>query len=137
MNNRWYRVKITGGDGSCPQSIFSNEVKLSVIPRPTLRSVQIHPFVQEIQRHHCHLRLQLKVQPITPLTGLQAGLTNVTNAAFPGSSPITIAINPSAIAGTYHGTITVKNGSCTSAAVNFSVIINAKPAAPTLVISSN
>lgn len=33
MNNRWYRAKISGGNASCPQDIYSNEVKLTVNPR--------------------------------------------------------------------------------------------------------
>lgn len=33
MNNRWYRAKITGGNASCPQDIYSNEVQLTVRPK--------------------------------------------------------------------------------------------------------
>ncbi len=33
MNNRWYRAKISGGNASCPQDIYSNEAQLTVKPR--------------------------------------------------------------------------------------------------------
>lgn len=33
MNNRWYRTKVTGGNASCPQDVFTKEVQLTVTPR--------------------------------------------------------------------------------------------------------
>jgi len=52
----------------------------------------------------------------------------VTNASLPASS-ISIAIPAGTAAGTYVGTITVKNaGECLSTSTNFNVIVNALPA---------
>lgn len=33
MNNRWYRAKVSGGNASCPQDVYSKEVQLTVTPR--------------------------------------------------------------------------------------------------------
>jgi len=57
----------------------------------------------------------------------------VTNAAL-NASPISIAVPAGTAAGTYNGTITVRNGNgCTSSpGVNFNVIVNPLPAAPTI-----
>ncbi len=33
MNNRWYRAKVSGGNASCPQDVYSKEAKLTVTPR--------------------------------------------------------------------------------------------------------
>ncbi|MBE8727442.1 T9SS sorting signal type C domain-containing protein [Flavobacterium hungaricum] len=53
----------------------------------------------------------------------------VANASL-NSSPITIAIPSGAAAGTYTGTLTVKNANgCTSAGTNFTVTVNPLPAA--------
>jgi hypothetical protein len=53
---------------------------------------------------------------------LAAGFTNVTNAALP-ASPIVITVPVGAAVGTYSGTVTVKNSTCTSVTYPISVII--------------
>ena len=65
-------------------------------------------------------------------------LTNIVDATFPGSSPISIPIHVSTPAATYAGTITVKNANgCVSNPVNFNVIINPKITSPNVTITSN
>lgn len=61
-------------------------------------------------------------------SGAPAGLSNVTNAAFSGTSGnISILIQPAAVAGVYNGVLTVKTASCTSTNYNFSLTIQAHP----------
>lgn len=55
----------------------------------------------------------------------------VTNALLP-ASPISIAVPANTAAGTYTGTITVNNGTCTSANRTFTVTVNPLPTAPTI-----
>jgi hypothetical protein len=50
----------------------------------------------------------------------------VTNASLP-ASPIQITVPAGTAAGTYTGTLTVKNGTCTSFGNTFTVTVNAKP----------
>lgn len=55
----------------------------------------------------------------------------VSNVALP-ASPISIAVPANTAAGAYTGTITVNNGTCTSANRTFTVTVNPLPAAPTI-----
>lgn len=65
-------------------------------------------------------------------------LDDITNAAFPASSPIIIPISPLATTNTHHGTITVKNANgCISDAVPFTLKINPKLPTPNLTITTN
>jgi hypothetical protein len=65
-------------------------------------------------------------------------LANVVNATFPSISPIIIPMLSSASVGSHAGTITLKNANgCTSAPIDFSVIINPKLTLPILNIISN
>lgn len=58
-----------------------------------------------------------------------AGFGAVTNAAMPSASPFTISVPGAAAAGTYSGTLTVRNSTtgCVSASSNISITINALP----------
>ena len=56
--------------------------------------------------------------------------TAITNTSLP-ASPISISIPPAATAGTYSGTLTVKNANgCTSTDVAFSLVLHPKPPTP-------
>jgi len=70
-------------------------------------------------------------------TALAAGFLNVTNAILPAGA-ITVAVPAGAAAGTYNGTLTVKNGTttCGSASVSFSVIVDGKPTQPVLTVAN-
>lgn len=138
MDNRIYRVKVTGGNASCPQEVISNEVILTVSPLPNI-TLGTHPTICE---GTTIASLPYTATSATPtsysIIWSTPGLVDVNNVAFPASSPISLSVASSATAGTYNGTITVKNANnCVGTPVNFSIIINTKPAAPAFTISSN
>ncbi len=61
-------------------------------------------------------------------TGAPAGLANVNNATFSGTSGnISIIIQPAAAAGVYNAVLTVKAGDCSSTNYNFSLTLQTHP----------
>lgn len=139
MNNRLYRVKVTGGNPSCPQDVFSNEVTLTVKPKPSI-TLGTDPSIC-VETLTALLPFTATTETPTSYSITWAGgspLTNIVDAAFPASSPISIPIHVSTPASTYAGTITVKNANgCISDPVNFNVIINPKITSPSVTITSN
>lgn len=128
MNNRWYRVKVTGGNLSCPQDVFSDEAKLTVAS-PTI-TLGANP---EICAETLTALLPYTATTCTPTQykidwSIGSPFTAISYTALPSSSPISISIPAATPAATYSGTITVKNSSNTeSNAVPFSIKINPKP----------
>lgn len=69
-------------------------------------------------------------------TAATAGFNNVANAAIPATN-LNITIPALATAGTYNGTITVKNANgCVSASTPISVKIDARPAQPSIALTN-
>ncbi len=134
MNNTWYRAKISGGNPSCPQDIYSNEAQLTV--RPRAQSVDID------------------APGITMCMGLSATLTatcnNVTilspsfkwydNAALTGtplSTTSSLTVTPATTTSywvTVEGTATCQNAPSTAKQVT--VTVTPHPAPP-ITITSN
>ncbi|NDC42592.1 MAG: hypothetical protein EBZ77_13770, partial [Chitinophagia bacterium] len=54
---------------------------------------------------------------------LAAGFTNISSATLSGS-PLTVAVSPTALTGSYLGYLTVNNGTCTGVATSFNVSFN-------------
>jgi hypothetical protein len=140
MNNRLYRVKVTGGNPSCPQDVFSNEVVLTVNPKPSITLGTVLDICIET------LAASIPYTAITEnptsysitWTDPSSTLANVVDATFPATSPLSIPIPVSASTDTHHGTITVKNANgCTSSPAPFTLKINPKLPTPNLTITTN
>lgn len=130
MNNRLFRVKITGGNVSCPQTIVSTAVPLSVVPIPTLTLGTSVGACKGVTNAYLSY-LTTSGNPITyDIVWSNSSLNNISNATLP-PSPINITIPATAAAGTYFGNLTVKNANgCTSNNIPISIAVHPKPLTP-------
>ncbi|PYF76710.1 beta strand repeat-containing protein [Pedobacter nutrimenti] len=71
-------------------------------------------------------------------TAQSKGFVNNSNTPFSGGSiTITKPTGPLVLSGTYNGTLTVNNGTCTSAMVPISVTVTPKPPSPSVSLHTN
>lgn len=119
---------ITSG-GSCGTATASKTEKVNALPDITISaSTPDVCFSTSAQSTPLNYSATSGTSTTYSINWSPAGLGNVTNVAFPASSPISIAIPASAAANTYTGTLTVKNANgCVSTAKTFTVRVNALP----------
>lgn len=130
MNNRLYRVKVTGGNATCPQDVVSIPVPLTIVAKPTI-TIGNNPIACKGVTNASLTYSAISGNPISySIVWTTSGLSNVLDSSLP-SSPISISI-PNAVApATYLGNLTVKNANgCISNIMPISVQIHPKPLTP-------
>ncbi|MHA4894970.1 hypothetical protein ACXZ1K_09470 [Pedobacter sp. PWIIR3] len=130
MNNRLFRVKITGGVAGCLQDITSNPVPLTVQPLPTI-TLGSNPIVcRGIGSTNLSYTAVTGTSLTYSITWVSPLLTGVNNQSLP-ASPITINIPTGIPAASYSGSLIIKNASgCESSPALFSLVVQPKPLTP-------
>jgi hypothetical protein len=138
MNNRRFRVKVSGGNASCPQQVVSIPSTLTVSPIPSITLGTGPSECKGVTNASLAYTSATGSPNSYNITWNNSTLLPaVTNAALPSNS-IILTVPPTVSAGTYDGNITVKNANgCQSPAIPFSLIIHPKIPSPHLSISSN
>jgi hypothetical protein len=138
MNNRRFRIKVSGGNASCPQQVVSIPATLTVSPIPSITLGTGPSECKGVTNASLAYTSATGSPNSYNITWNNSTLLPaVTNAALPSNS-IILTVPPTVSAGTYNGNITVKNANgCQSPAIPFSLIIHPKIPSPHLSISSN
>ena len=128
-----YSIPLTGGCGTVNAT---GTITVNALPTITA-SATATAVCQSTSTQNTSLAYSATTNiPTTYSISWNAAPTNsfiaVTNATLP-ASPISIAIPANTAAGTYTGTLTVKNANgCVSAGTSFTVTVNALPTTPTI-----
>ncbi|AWG21142.1 hypothetical protein FFWV33_06140 [Flavobacterium faecale] len=128
MSGYQYRVITTHSNNVC-ETITSAAATLCVIPTITTATSATAVCYNASAQNTTLSYSASTSSPVSYSISWNASPSNsfvaVTDAAMPASSPFTIAVPAGATAGTYTGTITVKNAAgCTSAGTNFTVVVD-------------
>jgi hypothetical protein len=137
MNNRIYRVKVSGTTG-CVQEVISNNVILLIKPIPTITLGTMPSECKGVTNATLAYNAVTGNPTSYSITwDAPSMIPAVSNLPLPANA-IILNVPPTVNAGAYNGYITVKNSSgCLSIPKAFTLVIHPKIASPNLSISSN
>ncbi|NRT13228.1 DUF11 domain-containing protein, partial [Flavobacterium sp. 14A] len=128
MNGYKYQALVSNPKNVCA-SVTSSAATLCIIPTITTATSAAAVCYNAAAQNTTLSYSATTSSPVSYSISWNGSPTNsfvaVTDAAMPSSSPFTIAVPAGTTAGTYTGTITVKNAAgCTSAGTNFTVVVD-------------